>query len=89
MENVLSNGKKFKVKKCKAKHMVNAERVVGSTDKKFAFGCALISQLAEIENDEGEFKRVVFEEVLEMDTKDITTLSNAIGGNFIQSAPEI
>lgn len=83
-ENILPVSKrKYTVGKPLVKHMVNAERIGGSSkEKPFAFGCALVAQLVKLDG-----KKIVYEDVLSMDMEDLNVLSEAMGENFTASPP--
>lgn len=71
----LPSGKKAKIREGKGRDLLNAWRKAKNSDE-IVF--ALIAELVEIEG-----KKVIYEDLLEMDLKDVIAIQAEVMGNFL------
>lgn len=80
-EMILPSGKKATIKDGKGRDLLNAQRKAKSAEE---IAYALLAELTEIEG-----QKLIYEDILEMDIKDVLALQMEIMGNFQFPQPSI
>lgn len=80
-EMILPSGKKATIKDGKGRDLLNAQRKAKSAEE---IVYALLAELAEIDG-----QKLIYEDILEMDIKDVLALQMEIMGNFQFPQPSI
>lgn len=80
-ELILPSGKKAAIKNGKGRDLLNAQRKAKSPEE---IAYALLAELAEIDG-----QKLAYEDILEMDIKDVLALQIEITGNFQFPQPSI
>lgn len=80
-EMILPSGKKATIKDGKGRDLLEAQRKAKSSEE---IAYALLAELAEIEG-----QKLIYEDILEMDIKDVLALQMEIMGNFQFPQPSI
>lgn len=80
-EVILPSGKKATIKDGKGRDLLNAQRKAKSAEE---IAYALLAELTEIEG-----QKLIYEDILEMDIKDVIALQMEIMGNFQFPQPSI
>jgi len=78
-EIILPSGKKVTVREGKGRDLLNAQRKARSAEEILY---ALLAELTEIDG-----QKLVYEDLLEMDLKDVLALQSAVVGDFFSFQP--